>query len=95
MQPCSDSNDLFSWKERNCDKCKLYENESIAIEWAGCKLAFSLYFASYGDGEIEQSIAEQIGLKKNGELAYRCKLKASLREKKIMVQKDPELELFN
>lgn len=63
VEPFSNGFEFRSWKDRNCDRCAKYENESTKIEDAGCKLAFYVDLGSASDGSIPESVATEFGCK--------------------------------
>ena len=56
----SNGSEYHNWQSSNCHKCAMYECESTSREDAGCKLAFDLDFAQFGE-DVPQETLDAIG----------------------------------
>lgn len=64
VQPFSNLTDFIKWKDKNCDQCLRYENKSVNVNNARCRLSFYLDLASVTDGLITSNTAIKIGVTK-------------------------------
>jgi len=70
----SNGSEYHNWQSNNCHQCTKYECESTTEDEAGCKLAFALDFAQFGD-EPTQETLDAIGWDSEKQKLTECKQK--------------------